>query len=130
MRIFLLSFLLSLSALAMQGADFTYLTFQTEDGSEYSVVASGLSISFQDGNLVASDGTSLPLTNLRKMYFSNASNISGLAGEKANGMVTVYNLQGKLLGSYPSLSEATAAMGKGLFLIKEENGKTQKKVVK
>ena len=77
MRIFLLSFLLSLSALAMQGADFTYLTFQTEDGSEYSVVASGLSISFQDGNLVASDGTSLPLTNLRKMYFSNASDISG-----------------------------------------------------
>lgn len=114
----------------MQGADFTYLIFQTEDGSEYSVVASGLSISFQDGNLVASDGTSLPLTNLRKMYFSNASDISGLAGKNANGMVTVYNLQGKLLGSYPSLSEATAAMGKGLFLIKEENGKTQKKVVK
>lgn len=130
MRNLIISILLSFSALGMQGADFTYLTFQTEDGSEYSVVASGLSISFQDGNLVASDGTSLPLSNLRKMYFSNVSDISGLASEKANGMVTVFNLQGKLLGTYPSLSEATATMGKGLYLIKIGNGKTQKQVVK
>ena len=50
-----------------------YLTFQTTDGTEKSITASGLKITFKNGMLTASNGTdtqtfSLPL--LSRMFFS------------------------------------------------------------
>lgn len=130
MRILLMALWMMLSSLSVNAEDFTYLTFQTKDGTEYSLAVSGLSITFIDGNMVASDGTTLPLSNLNKMYFTSTSDIAKLKREGTAGTVLVFNGAGIQIGTYSTLSEALSVLGKGLYVIKKSNGETDKVTVK
>ena len=128
MRNCIISFLLAISALSVQATEYAYLTFKMSDGEEYSLAVSGLSIQFSDGNLVASDGTTLPLAQLSKMYFSSTSAISPV--EVRGGAVDIFNLRGERLGTYPSWPEAQKALGKGVYVIKDIKGRTEKRLKK
>ena len=54
-RILLL--LMCLPAFAAQAQDYGYLTFRTADGTEQSIAAAGLKITFTDGKMLATAGT-------------------------------------------------------------------------
>lgn len=117
-----------MSSLSVQGENYSFLTFQTNDGTEYSIAVADLTISFKDGNMVASDGTTLPLSALSKMYFSTTSAIAELDGDTGN--VIVFDSKGVRIGAYSSLSKALDALGKGMFVIQDKEGRTQKRLVK
>ena len=57
-----------------RAAEYNYLVFTLSDGSEQAIVATGLNITFTDGNLVATTGNetlaTIPLASLLKMQFS------------------------------------------------------------
>lgn len=130
LRFVLTTFLMVLSSMAINAEDYTYLTFQTKDGTEYSIAVSGLSITFSDGYMVASDGTALPLSDLSKMYFNTTSDIENMKIDTAGGAVLVFNASGVQIGSYPTLSKALSALGKGLYMIRKDNGETNKIIVR
>ena len=127
-RYLLAAIIMVLSSLTLHAEDYTYLTLQTKDGTTYSLAVSGLSITFSNGYMVASDGTSLQLSSLSKMYFSTSSDIQQLKMESAEGNVLVFN--GVLLGTFPTLDRALSSLGKGLYVIKKSNGETNKVSVK
>ncbi|MBO4316178.1 MAG: hypothetical protein J5867_09510 [Prevotella sp.] len=129
-RYLLAAIIMVLSSLTLHAEDYTYLTLQTKDGTTYSLAVSGLSITFSNGYMVASDGTSLQLSSLSKMYFSTSSDIHQLKMESAEGNVLVFNDSGVLLGTFPTLDRALSSLGKGLYVIKKSNGETNKVSVK
>ncbi len=129
-RYLLTAIIMVLSSLALHAEDYTYLTLQTKDGMTYSLAVSGLSITFSNGYMVASDGTSLQLSSLSKMYFSTSSDIQQLEMESAEGNVLVFNASGILIDTFPTLDKALSSLGKGLYVIKKSNGETNKVSVK
>jgi hypothetical protein len=80
--------------------------------------------------MVASDGTSLQLSSLSKMYFSTSSDIQQLKMESAEGNVLVFNAAGILIDTFHTLDKALSSLGKGLYVIKKSNGETNKVSVK
>jgi hypothetical protein len=122
--------------LAAQADDFAYLTIEKTDGTAQSLTAVGLTISYSNGNLIATNGTesaTIALTEVRRMYFSNEQATTGInqavvntpkaaKGTLANG---IYNLQGHYVAS---LSQR-ATLKKGVYII-VENGQSKKIQVK
>ena len=101
--------------------DFTYLTVENSDGTTTSMTASGLTITFADGQLKASNGSetwTLPLSSLSKMYFSNTDGISEAAQAIDDGEVTAYSTNGIVMGTFSSLDEARSQLKKGIYVIK------------
>ena len=56
-------------ALTVQADDYPYLTFETVDGTKTSVSSTALTITIQNGKLMAGS-TELTLADLSMMYFS------------------------------------------------------------
>lgn len=87
------------SLLAVQAADYTYLTFETTDGAKTSVNVSSLSLTISSTTLTA--GTqSFTLTNLSKMYFSTAdetttTGIEAITAVTLDEAAEIYDLQGR-----------------------------------
>ena len=101
--------------------DFTYLTVENNDGTTTTMTANGLTITFSDGKLIATNGAenwSLPLSGLKKMYFSNTDAISNQLVETEDGEVTVYSTSGIVMGKYQSIGEAKSQLKKGVYVIK------------
>ena len=128
--------LASLALIAMQSGmaqSFDYLTFDKTDGTSVSLSASGLTLTFSDGNLLASDGTTIPLASLSKMYFSQTSGISlaqTKTGSILEGTVSVYSTTGALVGTFDSQAEATGHLTQGVYLFKDQKGHTLKAVIR
>ena len=102
-------------------ADYHYLVFKSADGNSTSLSALGLTITFQDGNLVASDGTtqaSFPLSELSSMYFSNTSGIATVSTARNDGLVTVYSATGACCGQFSSLGEARQQLQPGVYVMR------------
>ena len=124
-KIFLMTFLTAL-ALNMRAADYPYLTFTLTDGTTQSIQASNLSLSFSDGQLKATSGSTtltITLTDLAKMEFStDGSSTTAIQGIDTSVMLDeateVYDLNGRRLPSVSNLS-------RGTYIIKS-NGKTTK----
>ena len=77
-RISILAAFLLLAAGA-KAQTYSYLTFQQTDGTQKSLTANGLKITFSGNTLTATSAegtTTLPLTGLTKMFF--ASEVSGV----------------------------------------------------
>lgn len=96
-RLFLLLSLV-IGVLAVQAADYTYLTFETTDGAKTSVNVSSLSLTISGTTLTA--GTqSFTLTNLSKMYFSTAdettTGIEAITAVTLDEAAEIYDLQGR-----------------------------------
>ena len=105
-------------ALTAQVADYHYLTFETTDGAKTSVSVTSLSISIADGKLTAG-GQTFDLSSLSKMYFTTASETTGISVVK-NSQLTIdndaeiYDLQGRKLSKDQML--------RGIYVVKTKNG--------
>ncbi|MDO4929960.1 MAG: hypothetical protein Q4E59_02380 [Bacteroidales bacterium] len=98
-RITLLLLFALTAVLGTTAQSLSYLTFRTADGTEQSLTAVGLKLTFSDGQLVATgnDGTTtFSLTDLSSMFFSETvtgiSNVSGASATKVrivNGALKV-----------------------------------------
>ena len=117
------SLLLSASA-----TDFKFLTLESTDGSKVSLAANGLTLTFSDGNLVASDGTTIPISSLAKMYFTETSGITTVTSS-AGGSMKVYTLSGILVGTY-SEGQSPAGLPQGIYIIKDCQGNTHKTTIR
>lgn len=110
----------------MQAAEYEYLVFTLSDGTTTAVAASNLTITFSDGNLVASSGNetlaTLPLAELTQMEFSN-DDPTGITAISTDKLITdetaaVYDMNGRRMPAATSLPN-------GVYIVK-----TQSKTVK
>ena len=120
--------LLSVITLATRAADYNYLVFTLNDGSEQAIVATNLSITFTDGNLVATTAdetlATIPLTTLQKMQFSesNTTAISALPLDGQDDIKAIYDLQGRMM-------PLNTQLPKGTYIVKTSS-RTIKVIVK
>ena len=127
-KILLLLMTLVGSVLAVQAEDtYTYLTFETTDGSKTSVDVSSLPVTINlDNSTLTIGNDTFALADLSKMYFSTQSETTGIETID-NGLSTMdnsaefYDLQGHKV--------TKAQMKKGVYIVKT-NSKTYKIVVK
>ena len=114
--------------LTVQAEDtYTYLTFETTDGSKTSVDISSLPVTINlDNSTLTIGNQTFALADLSKMYFSTQSETTGIETID-NGQWTMdnsaefYDLQGHKV--------TKAQMKKGVYIVKT-NSKTYKIVVK
>ena len=105
--------LLSVITMATRAADYNYLVFTLNDGSEQVIVATNLNITFTDGNLVATTANetlaTIPLATLQKMQFSesNTTDISGLQLDSQDDIKAIYDLQGRMMPLNTQLPKGT-----------------------
>ena len=127
-----LMFIISLffMAITANAGDYKYLILESNDGTTYSMTAQGLTLTFKDGNLVSTDGTTIPLSSLAKMYFSDASGISTLSSTTDESQVIIYTISGSVAGIYNDLSSAVANLTKGVYIIKKNDGSIIKYLAK
>ena len=130
MKQLLIILTLCLSAITASAGDYKFLILEGNDGTTYSLNATGLTLTFSDGNLVSSDGTVIPLNSLVKMYFSEASGISTIPSTTSDDHVTVYSIAGILAGTYNDMTTAMSSLTKGLYIIKQKDGSIIKYTVK
>ena len=96
-----------------RAADYNYLVFTLNDGSEQAIVATGLNITFTDGNLVATSANetlaTIPLITLQKMQFSesNTTGISNLSTVSQDDIKAIYDLQGRMMPLDTQLPKGT-----------------------
>ena len=87
-----------IGTLTAHATDYTYLTFETTDGTKISVEASSLSITIS-GTTLTVGSQKFTLSNLSKMYFSTSNETTGLSEElkvKSDEFATaIYDLQGR-----------------------------------
>ena len=101
-RLLLLS-LFSVLTFGMKAADYDYLVFTLTDGTTQSIAATGTSISYSDGTLTATNGTStvtIPLTSIAKMAFSDDPGTTSIVSIDVDALsmdtsAIVYDLQGR-----------------------------------
>jgi len=126
-RIMVLTMLWTLF-MGARASDFNYLVFTLNDGSEQAIVATGLNITFTDGNLVATTANetlaTIPLITLQKMRFSESSTtgISTLSTFSEDDIKAIYDLQGRMM-------PLDSQLPKGTYIIKT-SGRTIKVFVK
>ena len=122
-----LTLLILVGTLTAQANDFTYLTFETTDGTKTSVDVSSLPVTINlDNSTLTIGNQTFALADLSKMYFSTQSETTGIETID-NGQWTMdnsaefYDLQGHKV--------TKAQMKKGVYIVKT-NSKTYKIVVK
>ena len=98
--------------LGARAADYNYLVFTLNDGSEQAIVANGLNITFTDGNLVAATASetlaTIPLATLQKMPFSESTTgISALPTDGDDDIKATSDLQGRMMPLDTQLPKGT-----------------------
>lgn len=140
-RLFTLLALVAAFAWSASAQSYNYLTFQQTDGAVRSLSLDGLKLTFAEGNLVATNGTTqttFPLSALQKMFFS--SEAVGIHSASADSPVGVRIEGGTLHVDAPSDSEIaiygidgrrvpSTGLGQGVYVVKV-NGKTYKVLAK
>ena len=111
--------------------EYPYLTFEQTDGTITTIAATGTTITFNNGNLIASqDGETktIALTDLNKMYFSATSAVRNMFAEEESDY-DIYSIEGCKIGTYKNLSDAQAILSQGIYVVKK-SGKTYKTLMK
>lgn len=122
-KIYLLLMMAMAGAQSLRAADYTYLTFETTDGAKASVEVSSLTITVS-GNTLTAGSQTFALSNLLKMYFSNADEttaIEEITVETLDEAVDVYDLQGHKVSK--------DQLRKGIYIVKSKS-RTYKMMVK
>ena len=119
-----LTLLILVGTLTAQADGYTYLTFETTDGTKASVAIESLTLSINGTTLTA--GTqSFTLTNLAKMYFSttdeSTTGIESISIESLDEATDIYDLQGHKV--------TKEQMRRGVYIVKTKS-KTYKIVKK
>lgn len=128
MKKLVLSFCCLVMLVTAARADYSYLTFVTTDGTETSLAASGLKITFSDGQAVvttAEGTTTFTLVDLSEMYFSDViSSVTGVNTAADAEIESVYDMSGRLVAS------GLEGLGRGVYIVKYKGGETAKMLVK
>jgi len=121
MRKLIIGFILAAISITTHAADYTYLTIVEQDGTKTSLTAVGLTITFSDDNLVATNSTTsesktISLSNLASMNFSTANEtttgIQNVSIDIDDADTFIYDLSGRQIPSGASLT-------KGIYIIKK-----------
>ncbi len=115
---------------------YPYLVFTNTDGTQTVVASESLELTIVDGQLVAKNGTatkSLTLANLAAMQFSTSKDgivdeIVTLADAEAitrTQPTTIYDLSGRR-----AYQPSGKAMRRGVYVVRDANGRTSKMAVK
>ena len=116
MKRLLLTLFALVTVFTLQAEDYTYLTFETSDGSKVSVPLASLTISISDETITAGSET-FTLSDLTKMYFSasdETTGITAITADELNEATAIYDLQGKIIPK--------DQMQKGVYIVKTKNG--------
>lgn len=106
---------------------YEYLTIQKSDGTMISLASSGLTITFENGNLIATQNgetTTLELNSLSKMFFAETTDIQMPSNALETG--DVFDLQGRRVASKVQLKNLQNQLPKGIYIVK--NGQKTVKV--
>lgn len=125
MKRVLLSTLALAAVFSMRAADYTYLTLVEQDGTKTSLTAIGLTITFSDGNIVAtnsatSESKTISLSSFASMNFSNSNETTtGINAIEAESFgigdaEAVYDITGRQI-------PAATSLPKGIYIIKKGN---------
>lgn len=114
--------------------DYPYLVFQNSEGTATFFAVESLSITINDGKLVATnaDGSqTFSLSDLSKMFFSKTTEITGINDINTNGSqeVEVFTTGGVKLGKFESITSAKTSLKPGIYVIKNSQ-KTYRIAVK
>ena len=116
-----------------QDYDYPYLAFQTADGAVKTVAVEALTLTFVDGQLVATNGDgnyTFTLDNLSKMFFSKEpTRIADNLEDSVANEVEVFTVAGVAVGRFASADAAKATLKPGLYVMKDRRG-TRKITVK
>lgn len=126
----------AIMALGAQADNVQSLTFRTLDGQETSLsIANGLTITFEDGKLIARAADSIfqaDLSQMQDMYFSQVTvGIKSISSDEipAGTLVRVYTTDGRMVQSYEQNAGTQPSLPAGLYMI-QAGGKTTKTLVK
>ena len=111
--------------------NFPFLTFEQTDGTTTTIASTGVTITFSNGNLVATQNgntTTIALTDLEKMYFTTTNSVRNVEAQETNGYQIV-SLEGCQMGTFNNLTDAQTSLKRGIYIVKEQ-GKTYKIYVK
>ena len=118
-KIVLLLAILASATLTAHAEGYPFLTVQHSDGSQQSFASSGLVITFNDGNMVVSQNgtkTTLALSDLSKMFFSNTSGIQQMENSESKMEdSSVYDLQGRKIVDRNSVNYKS--LPKGIYIV-------------
>ena len=129
MKKFALLFLILVGTLSAQAEDYTYLTFETTDGTKTSVDVSSLpvTINLEKSTLTIGNQT-FALADLSKMYFSKQGETTGInqiadlqIDDLRSESTDIYDLQGRKVSK--------EQMRIGVYIVKTKS-RTYKMVVK
>ena len=128
MKKIVLLFMTLVGGLTVQAEEtYTYLTFETTDGTKASVDVSSLTLTIS-GNTLTAGSQSFTLSNLSKMYFSNGDETTGIneidvlqTDDLLSESTDIYDLQGHKISK--------EQMRKVIYIIKTKS-KTYKMIVK
>lgn len=125
MKRLLLSIMLMAGVMTAQADGYSYLTFETTDGTKVSVDVSSLTLTIS-GNTLTAGSQSFTISNLVKMYFSTtdestATDIQEMSSAVFSEATDIYDLQGKKV--------TKEQMQKGIYIVKTKQG-THKIAVK
>jgi len=115
------TFLMSGALQATMAYDYPYLVFQTMDGNMQAMETDGLTITFANGQLVATNGNdsqTISLAQLSKMYFSgdNTTNIQTVeqaTASEPDEATEIYDLQGR---------KVEGQRQAGIYILKSKKG--------
>lgn len=115
-----------IGGLTAQADNYTYLTFETTDGTKTSVDVSSLPVTINlDNSTLTIGNQTFVLAGLSKMYFSTSdettTGIENISIETLDEVTDIYDLQGHKV--------TKAQMKKGVYIVKS-NSRTYKMVVR
>ena len=118
------------TVMTANASGYEYLTIQKSDGTMISLASSGLTITFENGNLIATQNgetTTLELNSLSKMFFAETTDIQMPSNALETG--DVFDLQGRRVASKVQLKNLQNQLPKGIYIVKNVQ-KTVKVTIK
>lgn len=128
--LFLMLLMMALTPSMASAGRYSSLKFTSESGETYTVATENLEILIQGANLTFSNtNLIIPVSYLVSMEFGNfddsSSEVNSAVADQ-NGVVSVFDINGTLLGSFGSYSEALGSLTPGIYVIMDSNGNSLK----
>lgn len=108
----------------MSASDYPWLTFRLADGTEMSVAADNLTMTYQDGKLLLSSGSVnevFTVSDLESMRFSaELGAIAQVEGDD-NSPIELFTVNGIKAGEFRTVNDARRELPSGIYLVKMKN---------
>ena len=121
---------MALSTASATAGRYNTLTFTSNGGETYSVSTNNLEILISGDNLSFNNtDIIIPLSTLMSMEFADyddsPAGVDSFVTD-GSGAVTVFTIDGTVVGAFGSYSVALRSLTRGIYVIKDENGKSIK----